>query len=131
MGEKPPPREGIAMGENSEVAQHLPSPEPPGSDRAAVSRLESSLMSYPVMVPALVNTVTQAVVSDPYTTAELPQHPLQTHLRGIGDQAPPASTTGGDGLVELVVRGGPRDETEIQDEKVLAGDSSKEPCCAC
>lgn len=108
--------------------QSLPSPEPPGSDRAAVSRLESSLMPYPVMVPALVNAVARAVVSDPCTTAELPQHPLQTHLRGLRDQALPANTTGGDGLVELAVRRGQRKETEIQDEKALAGDSSKGPC---
>lgn len=38
------------MGENSKVAEHLPSPEPTDSDRATVSRLESSLMPYPVMV---------------------------------------------------------------------------------
>lgn len=37
-------------------------------------------------------------------------------------------SNGGDGLVELVVRRGQRKKTEIQDEKALAGDSSKGPC---
>lgn len=93
--------------------------------RTALSRLESSPISHPVMSPVPVNTVTQAVVSTPCTTEELPQHLVQMHLQGLGDQTSSPSIPSGEDLSKLSIRAGPRPEKTPWDLKVLADNSQR------
>lgn len=61
----------------------------------------------------------------PALLPSIPQHPLQMHSPGLGDQPSAPSIAGREGLFERAVKAGPRNETEIEDRKAVAGDSSK------